>query len=218
MVFDYFREVDERFSTYKSTSEISKINDGLLTINEASQEMQEIFRLSEVAKRETDGFFDIEHHGKIDPSGIVKGWAIRNAAKLLKEDRFMNFYVDAGGDIEMYGHNADGELWRVGIRNPFNRHENVKILALTDHGVATSGTAIRGQHIYSPKENTDITEIISLTVIGPDIYEADRFVTAAFAMGRDGIRFIDSREGLEGYMIDTDGIATMTRGFEKFVR
>ncbi len=58
---------------------------------------------------------------------------------------------------------------------------------------------------------------MSLTVIGPNIYDADRFATAAFAMGRDGIYFIENLEGFEGYMIDKNGMATFTTGFEGYV-
>jgi thiamine biosynthesis lipoprotein ApbE len=36
-------------------------------------------------------------------------------------------------------------------------------------------------------------------------------------MGRRGIEFIESIESLEGYMIDKDGMAVMTSGFEKYV-
>ena len=50
-------------------------------------------------------------------------------------------------------------------------------------------------------------------MIGPNIYEADRFATAAFAMGRDGILFIEELQGFEGYMIDRNGMATLTSGF-----
>ena len=75
--------------------------------------------------------------------------------------------------------------------------EHVKVLALTDQGIATSGTAIRGQHIYNPHQpDASIQDIVSLTVIGPNIYEADRFATAAFAMGKEGIRFIANVAGL----------------------
>ncbi len=96
-------------------------------------------------------------------------------------------------------------------------NEIVKVLSITDCGVATSGTYIRGQHIYNPKHAGEpITEIVSLTVIGPDIYEADRFATAAFAMGREGIFFIERVEGLEGYMIDRSGQATLTSGFARY--
>jgi len=118
----------------------------------------------------------------------------------------------------MSGCNSDDEPWRVGIRNPFDSEEIVKVLSLTDRGVATSGTYVRGQHIYNPLADGQlITDILSLTVIGPDIYEADRFATAAFAMGRDGIHFIESLDDFEGYMIDKDKQATFTTGFKKWV-
>jgi len=36
-------------------------------------------------------------------------------------------------------------------------------------------------------------------------------------MGRDGINFIEHTEGLEGYMVDNKGIATLTSGFPEYV-
>src|SRR6185369_13936543 len=66
--------VDERFSTYKDTSEISRINRGELALAGASAEMQQVFALAELTKLETDGYFDIRRSdGYIDPSGVVKG-------------------------------------------------------------------------------------------------------------------------------------------------
>lgn len=216
-VFAYFRAIDETFSTYKEQSEISRINRGEIVEEEYSAEMKTVLALGEQTRRETQGYFDIERDGLIDPSGIVKGWAINQAAQQLKEAGFVNFYIDAGGDIQVAGTN-DGRPWRVGIRNPFNRFENVKVLAVSDLGVATSGTAIRGQHIYNPHQpQQPIEDIVSLTVIGPNIYEADRFATAAFAMGRKGIYFIERLPGFEGYMIDAAARATYTSGFERYV-
>lgn len=215
-VFDYFRKVDEQFSTYKRNSEISKINQGIISKDNVSPLMQEVLNKCEETKKLTDGYFDIEKDGKLDPSGLVKGWAIYNASKLLLNDGFQNFYVDAGGDIQISGNNSEGKKWTIGIRNPFNRYENVKILCATNCGVATSGTAIRGQHIYNPKQkDVPITEIVSLTVIGKNIYEADRFATAAFAMGKDGISFLH-KKGFEAYMIDSNKKATYTEGFSKY--
>ncbi len=217
-VFDYFTYVDEKFSPYKATSEVTKINNGQIKSGKYSQEMQTVLELSEKTKKETGGFFDIAHNGSSDPSGIVKGWAIHNAANILRKMGLKNFYVEAGGDIEVSGRNKDGNLWTVGIKNPFNPEQIVKMVCLDEKGIATSGTYLRGQHIYNPKSAGPITDIISLTVIGSNIYEADRFATAAFAMGRDGINFIDGLEGLEGYMIDVRGQATLTTGFEKYVK
>ncbi len=216
-VFAYFVSVDESFSTYKATSEISKINRGELSATAYSENMKTILALSAQTKKDTDGYFDIQHNGLYDPSGIVKGWAIQNAADMLKAWGFRNFYIDAGGDVQVAGR-KDGNLWRIGIRNPFNRYENVKVLALTERGVATSGTAIRGQHIYNPhNRNTSLLDVVSITVIGPNIYEADRFATAAFAMGKKGIQFIEKLAGFEGYMIDAQARATFTSGLERYV-
>lgn len=216
--FTYFRGVDERYSTYKSTSEISRINEGLPK-NRWSNEIKQILHLCEQTKRETDSFFDIQHDGKLDPSGLVKGWAIQQAAKRLRKRGVDNFCLEAGGDFQVSGVNAEGESWKIGIRNPFNRDEIVKVLAVSTQGVATSGTAIRGQHIYNPHAPSErIEEIKSLTVVGPNIYEADRFATAAFAMGQAGIKFIESLAGLEAYMIDAEGLATFTSNLERYVK
>ena len=126
--------------------------------------------------------------------------------------------MEAGGDVQLAGKSAQGRDWRVGIRNPFNQAEIVKVLSATDCGIATSGTYIRGQHIYNPKNDGQLVlDILSLTVIGPDIYEADRFATAAFVMGKAGIRFIETLDDFEGYMIDQYKLATFTSGFERFV-
>ncbi|MDE2019365.1 MAG: FAD:protein FMN transferase [Patescibacteria group bacterium] len=237
-IFDYFAYIDEKFSTYKETSEIMAINRGNMERGTWSEDMQTIFRLAEETKRLTDGYFDIKRKsnqgakdlGKdwigdfYDPSGIVKGWAIWQAAQILERDGFKNFYVDAGGDIEIRGRqrteNGTWGKWTIGIRNPFKQDEIVKKICLTDCGIATSGTYIRGDHIYNPKEKTGNRKleagnppVVSLTVIGPNVYEADRFATAAFAMGAAGIGFIEQLPGFEGYMIDREGIATMTSGF-----
>ena len=219
-VFDYFVSVDERFSTYKETSEITKINNGLIGEADYSEDMKLVFALSEETKRLTHGYFDIRgRDGKIDPSGLVKGWSIYHAARILKKKGCRNFFIDAGGDIEAFGKNERGEVWNVGIRNPFNEKEIVKVVYLKDQGIATSGTYIRGQHIYDPfAKDRLITNVVSLTVIGPNVYEADRFATAAFAMGKAGISFIEQLPGFEGYMIDKDGIATMTSNFENYTK
>ena len=216
-VFASFRSVDDTFSTYKEHSEISKINRGELCEEEYSDEMKTILALSEQTRQETQGYFDIYHNGIADSSGIVKGWAILQAAHMLKEAGFTNFYIDAGSDIQVAGKKG-GNPWRIGIRNPFNRKEIVKVLTVTDKGIATSGTAIRGQHIYNPHNPaTPLQDIVSLTVIGPNVYEADRFATAAFAMGKRGIYFIEQLPGFEGYMIDASARATFTSGFERYV-
>jgi FAD:protein FMN transferase len=218
-VFDYLGYIDRKFSTYKNESEVSMLNRQELALDQVSEDMQIVLELSEQMRLETGGYFDIQRNGSYDPSGLVKGLAILNAAQMIREEGFENFYVEAGGDIQVFGKNMQSENWRVGIRNPFNMHEIVKVLSLSNCGVATSGTYIRGQHIYNPYQNAlpPVTDIVSLTVIGPDIYYADCFATAAFAMGKEGIDFIEHLQGFEGYVIDTSHQATFTSGFQRYV-
>jgi FAD:protein FMN transferase len=217
-VFAYFMDVEERFSYFKNNSEVTLINEGKIVKSGWSKDIRTIVAIAEKTKKETNGFFDITlPDGKFNPSGLVKGWAIYNAAEILLKKGFRNFYVDAGGDIQLYGLNAKGRLWKVGVKNPFEQTQIVKVVNLKDQGIATSGTYIRGQHIYNPFNRSEaLTDIVSLSVIGPDVLEADRFATAAFAMGKKGISFIENLNGFEGYMIDKNGIGTETSGFKNY--
>ncbi len=217
-VLAYFHYIDETFSTYKTHSEISRINNNELDLAAASDDMKEVFALSDETKRLTRGYFDIARPaGGYDPSGLVKGLAIHRGAEILRGHGLKNFYVEIAGDIQICGKNSQDEAWKIGIRNPANNNEVVKILKLSDCGIATSGTYVRGAHIYDPlAPDRQLEEIVSLTVLGPNVYEADRFATAAFAMGPEGINFIASLPGFEGYMIDRRGRATMTAGFSAY--
>ena len=166
-------------------------------------------------------YFDIiDNNEKYNPSGIVKGWAIYCATRILQDLGLKNFYINAGGDIQFYGKNNENKLWRTGIKNPFNQEEIVKVVYLKNgEGIATSGNYIRGDHIYNPKNRKKIIEeIVSFTVIGPNVLEADRFATAVFAMGKEGINFLEKIPELAGYMIDKNGIAFMTSNFEQYIK
>lgn len=217
-IFSLFKSIDAQFSPYKKTSEVSKINRRELFEKDFSQEMREIYDLAQITKKETNGYFDVYRNGYFDPSGIVKGWSIQKAAELLRSKGFCNFYINAGGDVQVSGLN-NGEKWRVGIRHPSEQDKIVKIIRILDQGIATSGTYLRGEHIYDPHKKAErVTEIVSISVIGPDVFNADRFATAAFAMGKKGIEFINSLPGYAGYMIDKEGIATYTEGFKKYLK
>ena len=215
IVFSYFESVEKRFSVFREDSEITLFNNKEISLDQLSDEIKTVFTLAEETKSLTNGYFDIlTSEGKYNPSGIVKGWAIYNASRLLFEKGFKDFYIEAGGDIQAYGLNALGKKWSVGIQNPFDISQIVKVIYLKDKGVATSGTYKRGQHIYNPHcSDIPLTDIVSISVIGPNVYEADRFATAAFAMGDKGIDFIEDLVGFEAYMIDRNGIATQTSGF-----
>ena len=216
-VFDYLCHINKVFSPYETTSELSKINRGELSKEKYSKEMKQILLLADKTKRETNGFFDItKYDHTIDTSGIVKGYAIHESANLLKNNGYKNFYIEIAGDIEIVGLHRS-KKWKIGIENPFNRKEIIKVVYLTNKGIATSGTYIRGQHIYNPLKRISVDEIVSVTIIADNVYEADRFATAVFAMGEKGINFVEEQIGLEGYMVLKNKTAIMTSKFEQYM-
>ncbi len=214
-VWAHFRRVDETFSTYKPTSEISRLNRDELALAQASAEVREVLAECERLKRQTDGYFDIVHDGHTDPSGYVKGWAIHQAARLLDRRHITRYCLNAGGDIQVRGAGPSGGPWVVGITNPFEPTKFAKTLALTDMAVATSGTYERGAHIYNPHTGELVDDPVSLTVVGATIDRVDALATAAFCMGRAGLAFL-RRHGCEAMMIAKDRPVTLTEGFRRF--
>lgn len=217
-VFRLFREIDERFSPFKEASETTLWDRGLLKSSQMSPQMRVIMQLAEETRRASGGYFNVYRGDTFNPVGIVKGWAIHKAARLLRVAGFADFYVEAGGDAQVCGRGPEGKPWQVGIRNPFDVSQVVKVLRISDRGVATSGTYFRGHHIYDPLDPTGriSLEPVSLTVIAADILDADRFATAGFAMGQAGIAFIEAMDGYEGYLVDGQGTATYTTGFASY--
>jgi len=216
--FDWFRSVDRTFSTYKDDSEISRMNRGELPRAAASLTVREVLRACEQMRERTNGFFDMRRpDGLLDPSGYVKGWSIEQAAVRLAGAGMRNYCVEAGGDLQTAGVNADGGPWRVGVRNPLAPDEMVKVLYVSDAAVATSGTYERGEHIYDPHTGRPAAHLASVTVVGPGIAWVDVAATAAFAMGTGAAAWLAQQYGLEAYVIGHDGQATFTDGLKRYL-
>ncbi len=213
-VFEYLEYIDSKFSTYKEDSEIEKINRGELKPSLYSDDMIKVLDLCEKTKKDTFGYFDIKYKGRIDPSGIVKGFAIHESANMIKNKGYKNFYINIAGDIEVCGKNSENNNWIIGIENPFKRGDVIKKVSISNKGIATSGNYIRGDHIWNKNKDS---KIVSVSIIAKDVYEADRFATAAFAMGESGIDFIEKLDGLEGYIVLNNKRAVFTSKFENFV-
>jgi thiamine biosynthesis lipoprotein len=75
---------------------------------------------------------------------------------------------------------AQQARWRVGIENPRDRSQILEVVQLADGGVATSGSAARGAHLYDPGSGTFIERSGSVTVVGPSLMWADVWATALY--------------------------------------
>ena len=180
-MFAWLRWVDATFSTYRADSEICRLERGELALADAHPLVREVLGQCERLRERTGGFFDLRATGRLDPSGLVKGWAVDRAAALLDRAGCTRFCIDAGGDLRLRG-----GPWRVGIRHPHRRRRLAGVIAVTDAAVATSGTYERGRHIVDPHTGRPATDALSVTIVGPDLATADAYATAAFAMGEAG--------------------------------
>jgi thiamine biosynthesis lipoprotein len=189
-MWDSLRRVDAVFSTYKADSEISRLNRGELALEDASPEVREVLARCEELREETGGYFDARAAGGgLDPSGLVKGWAVDRACAVLDAAGFVNYALDAGGDIRLSGRAVPDLRWRVGIQHPSLKDKLAAVVEANDLAVATSGEYERGRHVFDPHTHAPPSGVLSVTVTGPDLATADAYATAAFAMGEAGPRW-----------------------------
>jgi thiamine biosynthesis lipoprotein len=79
--------IDELFSLHRKDSEMSMLADGRAKTAECSPEIRTVLDLCAQAERLTAGYFSATPSGRLDPTGLVKGWAVRRAAALLRVRR-----------------------------------------------------------------------------------------------------------------------------------
>jgi len=146
---------------------------------------------------------------EVDLGGIVKGYAVEIARKILLRNGLETFLIDAGGNL---GVECNGDIpVQIFVRHPRMNGEywcNFKIDK--SMGIATSGDyqfyftyqGERYHHILNPGTGYPVRHTISATILAPDAIRADGYSTAVFVMGPDkGSKFVDTNEDLEGIII-----------------
>jgi thiamine biosynthesis lipoprotein len=164
---------------------------------------------------------------QIDLGAVAKGYAVDEAAKILKQAKIRSALVDFGGDIYAIGE-IRNRPWTVGIRNPRGEGE-VGGFEISDLSTATSGDyerffekdGVRYHHILDPKTGYPSRGLISATVISADATLADAWSTATFVLGKEkSLALAEKTEGLQGVVLITpDGkissSSQLARNFEK---
>jgi thiamine biosynthesis lipoprotein len=179
----WLHHVDGVFSTYRPDSAISRMARGHIGVSDCPPEVAEVLTLCEKAAATTDGWFSHTPGGRLDPSGLVKGWATERASQILYDAGARNTCVNGGGDLQLRGEPAPGSAWRIGIAHPLRPGHLLTVVTGRDLAVATSGTAERGHHILDPHTGLPAMGLASVTVTGRHLTEVDAYATALFAMG-----------------------------------
>ena len=218
--FSHLRDIDGRFSPFRSDSEVSRLARGELELDECSPDVRDVLERCAALRATSRGYFDIRAHrpdARLDPSGFVKGWAVQAAAAIIDAAGARNYCLNAGGDVIVRGEPEPGRPWRVGIRHPELPDRVATVLEARDLAVATSALYERGPHIVDPHSGRVPDGLLSMTVIGPELSEADAYATAAFAMGPAGLEWVATRTGYAGCMITSEHRLVWTSQFARFM-
>ena len=141
-----------------------------------------------------------------DPGGIGKGLAADLVSADLVEGGVSGGCVNVGGDLRVWGPGPNDSRWRVTAAD--------RTIAVTDAGIATSGTQRRTwriagrlmHHLIDPATlDPADTDVVAATVIAPAAWQAEVFSVAAVmggvARARAGLR----RWGVDGLVVDRRG-------------
>lgn len=209
----WLHHVDEVFSTYRPDSAISRLARGEVGMSGCPPEVAHVLALCAQAEHHTDGYFTTYPGGRLDPSGLVKGWAIEQASLMLAEADAPRHCVNGGGDIQL---GPDPGSWRIGIAHPLRPDAICTVVSGHDLAIATSGTAERGPHILDPRTGRPAAALLSITLVGPRLTTVDAFATAAFAMGDAARDWIEESDDLEAFAVTARGHEWQTSGFAAF--
>ncbi len=209
-------QADAVFSPYRADSELSRLARGELSVARCCPDVAEVLWLCEEARRRTDGWFSTGYAGGLDPTGLVKGWAVERAARMIAAAGAAGVCVGGGGDIQALGCPEPGRPWRLGVADPL-RPGGLATVVEGEHelAVATSGTAERGRHVIDPHSGrAPDHDLVSVTVVTRSLTDADAWATAAFAMGDRARRWVGTLPEAEAFAVTAAGGTWRTGGFD----
>ncbi len=173
------------FSVWDAGSVLSRHLRGELTLEECPGEVREVLESCEWFRERTGGAFDAHKPGgSLDPTGIVKAWAVARAAWRL-DAVTSDWMVGASGDVLTRGGMRD-----IGIANPRVKGNpqgtdvvDVVRLGPVHPALATSGGAQVVDHIWDPATGELARHFMQVSVVGTDFVSCDAWATAICAGG-----------------------------------
>ena len=198
------------FSTYRPDSFISRLGRAEIEVAECPREVADVLALGEEARLASGGAFNVRRIGpdrcpQLDPSGVVKGWAVQRAMAAFDDLDDTDVCLSAGGDMECRVCDPEGAAWTIGIEDPHNPQRLIAKVPLRNTALATSGSAHRGAHIVHAVTNVVPRSVASVTVVAASLTWADIDATAAYAQDTEALAWLHTRPGRSGLIVWQDG-------------
>lgn len=164
----------------------------------------------------------------LDVGAIAKGYAAEMASRKVEEAGLKHALISVGGNIRCIGTKPDGEKWVVGVQNPdtTSSERYLHRLSLDGMSLVTSGTyqryytvdGVNYHHIIHPDLLKPWDRYSSISILSADSGTADALATAVFNMELDdGMKLIESQDGVEAMWIEADGTEHYSSGFKSYM-
>ena len=159
----------------------------------------------------------------IDLGGIAKGYIADRVKQFLEEKGVKHAILSFGGNVVAIGKKPDGSDWKVGIQD-IDKATGEYMLVSRNSGnsAVTSGIYERGfeldgiryHHLLSTETGWPVqNELASVTIFSDSSMEGDALSTTAFVLGtEEGMRLIESLDGIEAVFISRDRTVTYSSG------
>jgi thiamine biosynthesis lipoprotein len=161
---------------------------------------------------------------KIGLGGIAKGYAIDRAANILLAAGVGDFMAQAGGDLYLHGHKADGSPWVAGVRDPRGPEGSYfATMPVVDHAFSTAGDYERSfvidgkryHHILDPRTGYPATASRSVTIWAKNAFTADALDDAVFILGpAKGMQLVDSIDEAGAIIVDAQNKVWISKRLE----
>lgn len=160
----------------------------------------------------------------LDLGAIAKGYIADRIKEYLTAHGVKSAMIDLGGNILCVGSRPDGEPFRIGVRQPFQKETTIdEIFTITDQSVVTSGIyercfeidGVLYHHLLDPFTGYPCeNELASVTIISDSSAAGDGFSTACFLLGLEkGLALLNETENVHGIFITRDGEIIYSDGF-----
>lgn len=210
------READRLFSTYREDSFVCRLDRGELELADCPGVVAEVLELGRRAADWSAGTFSVLLPGpdgrqRLDPSGVVKGWATERASRRLAALEDTDHCLSAGGDLTCAVADPARPPWQIGIEHPHRPSTLIATVPVRTGSVATSGTAHRGHHILDARTGRPARGVSAVTVVGSSLIWSDIAATAAFGHGVEAADWLRAQR-LTGLVVWPDGTTTVVDG------
>ena len=165
----------------------------------------------------------LDSQTRISFAAIGKGYASDMVKKLWLEKGVLSGFINASGDMNVFGNKADGSDWKIGIANPDMIAETLLFVPIRNASVATSGDYIqffdykgkRYSHNINPITGFPLVGIKSVTVFSPSAELSDALATAIYVKGvKEGIKFVNELPKTHVIIIDNKNKLFFSKNIE----